>query len=205
MDVTGRPQPLSDPQLDREIESAVGIEPSPEFLARVRTRIAADPALGVESGFSRIRRLSFEPITAVALVGIVLAIVVPQFMREEADHREVARTAPAVAKVPPAPMVTPPADIRGNRARSGEVRRRRAQPAVVATEDNGSGVRRSRFDELVLIAPGDREAFDRLLAVANDHTIELIAPVLESTRAGVDLIDAAVPVPLRTAEEGVNE
>jgi hypothetical protein len=101
-------------------------------------------------------------------------------------------------------MATPPAESRSIGDRSGEVRRQRPQPAAVATEDDGRSLRRSRFDDLVLIAPGDQEAFDRLLAVVNDQTIELIAPVLESTRAGVDLIDAAVPDSLR-AEEGVNE
>ena len=187
---------LSDLQLDRDIESAVGIEPSAEFLARVRTRIAAEPEPAAW-------RLSFGPMWGVAIAGIVLAIVVPQFLREETNRREVARMTPDIADVRREPMATPPAEARRNPARSGEVRRHRVQPAVVAAEDGG-GLRRSRFDGLVLIAPGDQEAFDRLLAVVNDQTIELIAPVLESTRAGVDVIGAAVPVPLR-AEEGVNE
>ena len=87
---------LSDSQLDRRLEAALGIEPSPEFLARVRTRIAADPSLmvesgfsrirpTVESGFSRIRQLAFEPLWGVAIAGIVLAIVVPQWMRDEIE------------------------------------------------------------------------------------------------------------------------
>jgi hypothetical protein len=204
----GAQEALSDSQLDRDIESAVGIEPSAEFLARVRTRIAAEPQ---PSGWrladvvSAFRRTSVEPLWAVAIVGIVLAIVVPQFMREETDRREVARIIPDAAGVPGAAVATPPAEARGNPGRPGEVRRDRAQRPVVAAADDRDGLRRSRFDDLILIAPGEQEAFDRLLAVVNDQTIELIAPVLESTRAGVDVIDAAVPVPLRTAEEGVNE
>src|SRR5688572_32603099 len=35
--------PLNDPALGREIESLLAVEPSPEFLARVRTRIANEP------------------------------------------------------------------------------------------------------------------------------------------------------------------
>lgn len=200
MDVTGRPQPVSDSQLDREIESAVGIEPSGEFLARVRTRIAADPALVVESGFSRIRRLAFEPLAGVAIVGIVLAVVVPRFMREETSRREIVRMNP-VANVQQAP----PEEARTLRARSSEVRPHRPQPVSIETREGSSNLRRSRFDNLVLIAPGDQEAFARLLAVVNDQTVELIAPVLESTRAGVDVMDAAIPVPLRAVGEGVNE
>ena len=34
--------PLNDPTLEREIESLLAVDPSPEFLARVRTRIAQD-------------------------------------------------------------------------------------------------------------------------------------------------------------------
>ena len=75
MDVTGRPQPLSDPQLDREVAAAVGIEPSAEFLARVRTRIAAEPE-------SPAWRLSFGPLWGVAIVGIVLGVVISRWNRE---------------------------------------------------------------------------------------------------------------------------
>jgi hypothetical protein len=130
--------------------------------------------------------------------------VAPQFMREETNRREVARMTPEVPDVPRAPMTTLPVEPLGSPARPAEVRRHRPQPAVAAEDDRG-GLRRSRFDDLVLIAPADQEAFDRLLAVVNDQTIELIAPLLESTRAGVDVIDAAVPASLRAVEEGVNE
>ena len=75
-----RPDAMSDAQLNRELEAALGVEPSPEFHARVRTRIASEP-LPVESGFSRILQRSVEPMWAVAIVGIVLAVVVPQWMR----------------------------------------------------------------------------------------------------------------------------
>jgi hypothetical protein len=37
---------LNDPSLDREIESLLAVEPSPEFVARVRARVANEPAPG---------------------------------------------------------------------------------------------------------------------------------------------------------------
>jgi hypothetical protein len=37
--------PLTDAALEREIERAVGVDPSPAFVARVRTRISSEPAL----------------------------------------------------------------------------------------------------------------------------------------------------------------
>src|SRR5690348_16972004 len=79
MDGTGPQQPLSDSQLDHELTSALGVEPSPEFLARVRTRVAAEPAL--EPWRLAVQRWSFEPLAAVAAAGIILAVVVPTLMR----------------------------------------------------------------------------------------------------------------------------
>lgn len=83
-----RPDALSDAQLDRELEAALGVEPSPEFLARVRTRIAVEPEPSrwrlpiVTSGFSRMLQRAVEPMWAVGMVGIVLAIVVSRWERE---------------------------------------------------------------------------------------------------------------------------
>jgi hypothetical protein len=83
-----RPDALNDAQLDRELEAALGVEPSPEFLARVRTRIAAEPEpprwriAVVPSGFSRILKHSVEPLWAVGIVGIVLAIVAPRLTQD---------------------------------------------------------------------------------------------------------------------------
>lgn len=92
MDGLGSQHPLSDSQLDRELDAALGIEPSPEFVARVRTRIASEPEpsrwhpSAVMSGLGRNRLVSgfsrtFEPLMAVAIVGVVLAVVIPKFMR----------------------------------------------------------------------------------------------------------------------------
>ena len=36
-------RPLTDSALDREIQAALAVHPSPEFLARVRQRVAAEP------------------------------------------------------------------------------------------------------------------------------------------------------------------
>ena len=61
------------------------------------------------------------------------------------------------------------------------------------------------FEDLILLAPSDREAFDRLLTVANDQTIELIAPVLESTHAAAEVLDAVVNAPALARPEGVSQ
>ena len=93
MDGKGSQQSLSDAQLDRELESALGVEPSPEFLARVRTRVAAEPRM--ELWRLAIRRWTFEPLAGVAVIGIVLAVVVPRLMRNEERSIQHAAASPA--------------------------------------------------------------------------------------------------------------
>jgi len=96
MDGTGPQDPLSDSQLDRELESALDVEPSPEFLARVRTRVAAEPEVSMW-------RLAMwgrgvQPLVAMAVVGVLLAVVVPRLMRDE--ERSVQEVAVRRADVP---------------------------------------------------------------------------------------------------------
>jgi hypothetical protein len=85
MDGIGPPHSLSDAQLDRELEAALGVEPSPEFLARVRTRVAGEP--GMVLWRLAMQRWSFEPLIGVAVIGIVLTIVVPRLMRDDQVRR----------------------------------------------------------------------------------------------------------------------
>ena len=95
MDGTGPRQPLSDSQLDRELESALGVEPSPEFLARVRTRVAGEPAVSLwrQALWGR----GVQPSLAMALVGVLLAVIVPRLMRN--DERPIERVAARPADV----------------------------------------------------------------------------------------------------------
>ena len=79
MDGTRPQHPLTDSQLDRELESALGVEPSPEFLARVRTRIASEPDLSAWR--LAIWGRGLQPVVVMALAAVVLAVVVPNVMR----------------------------------------------------------------------------------------------------------------------------
>lgn len=94
MDVTGPPQPLSDSELDRELESVLRIEPSPEFQARVRARLASEPE-------GRRWRLGVvEPLWGIAVAGIVLALVVPEWTRDETPAPPVVARNTVVEPVP---------------------------------------------------------------------------------------------------------
>jgi hypothetical protein len=111
MDGTGPQRPLTDAQLDRELASALGVEPSPEFLARVRTRLADEPRM--ELWRLAIRRWTFEPLAGLAVIGILLAVVVPRFTRNE--ERRVERVAAKPADVPLRERVEEPSPVTGAR------------------------------------------------------------------------------------------
>jgi hypothetical protein len=118
MDGQGPQHPLSDSHLDRELESAFGIEPSPEFVARVRTRVASEP----ERSWWRLGIV--EPLFAVAIAGVVLAVVVPQWMREN-------RPVPPVT-LDVVSRRTPGATERSSSAGARELRERLAVPPSAA-------------------------------------------------------------------------
>ena len=134
MDGTGPQHPLTDSQLDRELETALGVEPSPEFLARVRTRVADEPR--TELWRLAIRRWTFEPLAGVAVIGIVLAVVVPRLMRNEERSIQPAAARPADVARPTDVLVTrraeeiPPV----NRDRNAVGAVRQSAPMAIANE-----------------------------------------------------------------------
>ena len=192
-----RPGALSDSQLDRELEAALGVEPSPEFLPRVRARLEVEPRR-----FAVVRGV-LDPMFLMGAAGIILAIVVPHVLRPPSPPTPAAvvsdRTVSAIA-----PQRIAAAAESSRPKLSSRSRRRQAQPALLETAEL-RGSRRRSFDEQILLAPADREAFARLLIIVNDPSIELVAPVLESTRAAADIFDAAINVPALAAPEGVSQ
>ena len=191
-----RPDALTDAQLNQELEAALGVEPSPEFLARVRTRIEAEP----RRPFAR----SWDPLFAVGIAGIVLLVVVPQMLRPSPPSTQIARMSDGPVRVPALSTETDDAEPR-RQPQPGQRRSVQAQPAKTESPALAGDSRVRSFEDLILLAPSDREAFDRLLRVANDHTIELVAPVLESTHAAADVLDAVVNAPALARPEGVSQ
>jgi len=134
MDGTGPRQLLTDSALDRELTETLGIQPSPEFLARVRTRVAAEPARAPW-------RLVFEPLAPVAIVGIVLALVVPKLMRDEpiptVNPPRMANVVPDIPRAVAAVVIVRDGDRRtvpGQRA-SARTTPLRLSPVLVAEDE----------------------------------------------------------------------
>ncbi len=154
-----RPQPLTDTQLDRELERALGIDPSPEFLARVRTRVAAEPE-------RRLWRLAVEPLWALGLAGILMAIVIPQFLREPAVPRQ--DGVGQVARITP-PEIETPRDASRPAVKPVRIRERRAAlPAQVEPESP-----RTTPLQLgpVLVNEDERRAFEFFVAAVGNGQV----------------------------------
>ena len=67
--------PMNDAALEREIERALAVDPSPEFLERVRTRIAEEPS-PVSRGFGWLFA-GVATVAAAATVLLAMRLVVP--------------------------------------------------------------------------------------------------------------------------------
>jgi hypothetical protein len=177
----GRHEPLSDAALDRELDAALGVEPSPQFVARVRLRVA-DHA--VAAGWWP----RWQLVTA-GVVAVTLAVaaglwsmdgsVGAAFRRSEPSStvsriaRDMALPAAVVARAP-SPVTTSPtvAAVRQTR-----------RPARVA---NGS--REISLDE-VIVSAEDRRGFEALLVAIEERRLPLL-PQPEPA------VDSAPPAPI---------
>lgn len=211
----GHEQPaLSDEILDREIAAALDVQPSPEFVARVRARVAAEPAGGgwgarllFTSG--RPRRLGgTEVMWSSAAAAVVVAVVAVWMTRHVPET-------PA-SQVAEAPSVERPAAVRGpvesaavghdldeakppdrGVVRNTSTRKSRAlplpalgkarsEPEVLISQEEAAALRR-------LFAASQRGRVDPAVFLQLDEMAEAIAPIEElvlepiSTRPLVEL------------------
>ena len=163
-----RPDPLNDPALEREIESLLAIEPSPEFLARVRTHIANEPEP------SR-WRLAWVVVPAIGACMVVFATVMVMWSRPE----------PVVPVQAVAPRPAPPAIVE----REPAVEVPRVAARVAAQERERPAALADPFAE-VLVSEDERRAFANLLLAVQQETL----PVL--VRAEGEIEEPLMPSPL---------
>jgi len=101
-------QPMND--LDRELARSMQTDPSPDFTARVRSRIALEPA----PSRWNVPQLALATASAV-VIGLLAANVVSRFSTPQVstaavlEHRDLAVVAPLPAALPPTSLLTPPA------------------------------------------------------------------------------------------------
>lgn len=136
--------PLTDSTLEHEIEAALSVEPSPEFLARVRTRMASEPAQAVW-------RLRWAvAVTGVVLTPIAILIVLLTLPRSSVERDRVVIPAarvqknvePAVTSPPSAVDVTPLRLVtRGSRV-PARLTARRTEPEVLISSGEAAALRK---------------------------------------------------------------
>jgi len=152
---------VNDPSLDREIESLLGVEPSPEFVARVRARVAKEPE---PAGW----RASWMFAVAGAVAVVIVALLVwpsrepaPRIAADAVIPQGHARLTPSP---PTVPQVVPQGPLRARTAVALASGRNRVieidLPEVVIADNEVrtfatlvASIRASRFDVAVPAAP----------------------------------------------------
>jgi hypothetical protein len=166
---------LNDEALEREIEAALSIDPSPEFLPRVRERIASERVQEGWFGSASWRWASaVAAVTAVAIVGVwTLRDSVPE-PRDARIRPPVESTTPPIERAHQPPVVIAPS----------------AQAPKPASVPVIRTVRAARRTEVaapfeVIISPDESAALQRLFTAIRNRRIE--------TRALPDLMSALTP------------
>jgi hypothetical protein len=194
---------VTDATLDRELQAVLGVDPSPEFVARVRTRIANEPSLaatwlGAWTIFG----------SAVAVAAIVLIAVVVS--------RDTRRNAPSPPPVLDSRSATLSAwtapDLKG-RSLAGFDRR---APSRGGPETAGlhQPARPRSAEAAVLVDPREAAALRALIVGTRDGRIDLTPMVNASAPSVMELppvVDIQIPAitidPIGpgTGEEGVRQ
>jgi hypothetical protein len=160
--------------VDREIESLVAVDPSPEFLARVRTRVAEEP------GQSAVRWSWTLGLTAVT-VALIATFVWQSDQDAPSSAVEVKLPQVAATMSPPAPVVI-------------QIERPRASRRAGRTQEQETA------NLTPVISADDVRAFDMLLSAIDGGRFVLndempISALSASTLAIAPITIEPVPVP----------
>ena len=168
--------PLGDP-LDRDLEALLAVEPSPEFVARVRTRIAEEPA---PSPWRWSWSWSFALAGAAAVVLAVVAMswtarVAPTAVPQQAvAHEDVGLAAePSVVRLKPDATT----DV-GERNARREVRSVQLQPDARGGRLQAAQVDAPPFAE-VLVSEDEKRAFALLLVRIEQGRMPPVPPAAD--------------------------
>jgi hypothetical protein len=182
----GRKDTLTDAALDREIESLLAVDPSPEFVACIRARVADQP---VASGW----RWQLPMAAAVAVTAIVVAIVMWRPTATGPSVVAPVQEASVTRPVPPVPSVVAQAPqdsarVSAHRAVDRGASQRVAMPVAPLPE--------------VLIPENEKRGFELLLEELSDQkSAAVIAEVASGrTTPGPPWLDIA-PVSIEPLQE----
>ena len=192
MDGREQPDALSDEALERELQAVLRVEPSPEFMARVRTAVAAEATAGARGMWP-----SFALLAAAAAVVVIAGAL---WMRAEHTGRDADTTiaVQASAAVEAVPRLAPaPVPRSAGVAPKPRASTRRAARLI----DRGAP-----FPE-VLIAEDERRGFRMLVAAFEQRRSAAVTdPPVESETPTIALAPIEIPpMPSLARLEGEGE
>ena len=178
---------LSDEALDRELDAALNAEPSPEFVARVRMRVASEPAAGPWWA-------SWKLVTAAACV-VLLGVAAAVWSRQQpmspaGPGIATDRTLPPAALEPaPVSPVAEPVPLSASSTVSSRASR---------VEASGRRATTVPADEIVMTeviaSEDDRRSFEALLLAIQQQRL----PPLTPSEGAVEQLPE--PAPIEIAE-----
>ncbi len=155
---------------EREIESLLAVEPSPEFLARVRTRVAEEPA---PVGW----RLSWMFGAAAAVAAVVVALVAwpsPDVTPSVVMTRSSPPSVEPVPAVEPSPVIAPvPVTSRD------PIRQRVAVNAVASVVESGRAIDIALPE--VVLAENEVKAYAALVESVRQHRLDMPLPLAQDS------------------------
>jgi hypothetical protein len=186
--------PMNDQAIDRALREALDVSPSPDFVARVRTRIANEPPPRSLWG----RWTVWTQLAAGALVAaaVVIAVVVGGRKQHGDTTTQLRRDATAADVRLSAPSVRETASSRASGFPSRTLRAG-SQTRIGATKTPATeGGRRDILREPeVLIAQDEAAALRQLLARAGEGRIVGASPATDASGATVDLMPPEIMIP----------
>jgi hypothetical protein len=207
---------MTDAALDRELQAMLGVDPSPEFVARVRTRVAGlpAPARPWPGGWT---------LAASLAAAVAIAFVTSGVLREAAPRREAnpPREANRTRVADPAREATPHRDApptrESNRTRdAGSTREARMKAPRVDSDVRGAATSAppATTEPDILVDPREAAALRAFFERARSGEVELTAivapsasPLVDPTRVD-DIYIAPIafdPVIDGAAEKGVRQ
>lgn len=201
---------LVDQAIDRQLEATLAVDPSPEFLARVRTRIASEPEPSAW-------RLSWAfTVTGTAVVAMVLAVAVfrsgPMTSSAPADSsllpaRTIDSPFAAVPTIAPGQLLDAPPDMGRSAVDPSDVLSgsRPTETVVQGSGPDRAGTVRALASSLgkaepeVLINAAEARALRRLLAGARAGRIDLtplpeVVPASAALQSPMEIVIAPIGV-----------
>jgi hypothetical protein len=174
---------MNDAELERDIERALAVDPSPEFVARVRTRIADEPA-PASRGFGW---LFVGVATATVTAAVVLAVFVVLPARQPASAPLLAsRAIGSVVEVPSLGSVG--ADLRVRPETRAE-----SLSSVGPTHGSAPTTTGVVAEPAVLFDPRETMALQRLIAGVRDARVDLTPLLKEPPMAPQSLDNLLIP------------